>query len=366
MSRSPASRSEVPSTFWQPKSANSHRRPQTITPTKMAQLGLPPNSRPTSSYSTNLNLYSPPSPKSQLPSRRSSLSSSATDDLENSSSLPFPAALSRRDFLAPDFDPASYLSTLHTGGPASRHQTLEDLRSELRDRSSAISAELLELVNSNYTAFLGLGDELKGGEERVEDVRVALLGFRRAVEEVQSRVRERRVEVGGLNQELRDVKGAVEMGRKMLELDERVSGLEKRLAVGGTGQQQQQQKRDGDSSDEENWDDDDEIFGSDDEQTQDEDGVEFVSSRPAKLAALARECVYVDGLAEAIGRDLPFVKKTDERIFRCRNTILLDLSTAVREARKAGVKGQGRVIKLLAIYGALDAQAEAVKVLREK
>ncbi|KAK0667024.1 oligomeric golgi complex component, COG2-domain-containing protein [Cercophora samala] len=332
----------------------------------MAQLGLPPTSRPPSSYSNNFNLYSPPSPKSKT-SRRSSLSSSASDDLENSSSLPFPAALSRRDFLAPDFDPASYLSTLHTGGPASRHQTLEDLRSELRDRSSAISAELLELVNSNYTAFLGLGDELKGGEERVEDVRVALLGFRRAVEEVQSRVRERRVEVGGLNQELRDVKGAVETGRKMLELDERVSGLEKRLAVGGTGQQQQT-KKDGDSSDEEDWDDDDdeEIFGSDDEETQDEDGVEFVSSSPAKLAALVREYAYVEGLAEAIGRDLPFVKKTEERIFRCRSTILLDLSTAVREARKAGVKGQSRVIKLLAIYRALDAQAEAVKVLKEK
>ncbi|KAK4173170.1 oligomeric golgi complex component, COG2-domain-containing protein [Triangularia setosa] len=335
----------------------------------MAQLGLPPTSRPTSSYSSNFNLHSPPSPKSKT-SRRSSLSSTPSndddDDLENSSSLPFPAALSRRDFLAPDFDPASYLSTLHTGGPASRHQTLEDLRSELRDRSSAISAELLELVNSNYTAFLGLGDELKGGEERVEDVRVALLGFRRAVEEVQSRVRERRAEVGGLSQQLKDVKGAVETGRKMLELDERVAGLEKRLAVGGTGQQQQK-KRDGDSSDEEDWDDDDEILGSDDEdKTVEEDGVEFVSSSPAKLAALVREYAYVEALAGAIGRDLPFVKKTEERIFRCRNTILLDLSTAVREARKAGVKGQGRVIKSLAIYRALDAQAEAVKVLKEK
>ncbi|KAK4197686.1 oligomeric golgi complex component, COG2-domain-containing protein [Triangularia verruculosa] len=331
----------------------------------MAQLGLPPTSRPTSSYS-NFNLHSPPSPKSKA-SRRSSLSSAPSDDdLENSSSLPFPAALSRRDFLAPDFDPANYLSTLHTGGPASRHQTLEDLRAELRDRSSAISAELLELVNSNYTAFLGLGDELKGGEERVEDVRVALLGFRRAVEEVQSRVRERGVEVGGLNRELKDVKGAVETGRKMLELDERVAGLEKRLAVGGSGRQQVQ-KRDDDSSDEEDWDDDDEIFGTDDEgRTADEGGVEFVSSSPAKLAALAKEYAYVEGLADTIGRDLSFVKKTEERIFRCRSTILLDLSTAMREARKAGAKGQGRVIKLLAIYGALDAQVEAVKVLKEK
>jgi hypothetical protein len=56
----------------------------------------------------------------------------------------------------------------------------------------------------------------------------------------------------------------------------------------------------------------------------------------------------------------------EERMLRCRNTILLDLSTALREARKAGPKGQGRVIKFLGIYGLLDAQADAVKVLKEK
>lgn len=132
------------------------------------------------------------------------------------------------------------------------------------------------------------------------------------------------------------------------------------------GQQQQQQKRDGDSSDEENWDDDDEIFGSDDEQIQDEDGVEFVSSRLVKLVVLVRECVYVDELVEVIGRDFLFVKKIDERIFWCWNMILFDLSIVVREVWKVGVKGQGCVIKLLVIYGVLDVQVEVVRVLREK
>ncbi|KAK4464795.1 oligomeric golgi complex component, COG2-domain-containing protein [Cladorrhinum samala] len=318
----------------------------------MANLGLPsPTSRPTSSYSGF-----------NFPSSSSSTSRDDNNGDYDNEALPFPAALARRDFLAPDFDPAAYLSTLHTGGPASRHQTLEDLRSELRDRSAAISAELLELVNSNYTAFLSLGDELKGGEERAEDVRVALLGFRRAVGEVQNRVRERRVEVGSLNKELQDVKGAVEVGRQMLELDERISGLEARLAVGGLGQP----KKGVSNADSDDWDDDIPDSEDDEEEEEDEADGEFVSSSPAKLAALARDYIHVDKLAETIGRDLAFVRKTEERMTRCRNTILLDLSTALREARKAGPRGQRRVIKFLAIYRILDAQADAVKVLKEK
>ncbi|KAK3942571.1 oligomeric golgi complex component, COG2-domain-containing protein [Diplogelasinospora grovesii] len=316
----------------------------------MAQLGIPSPafSRPaSSSYGFN------------LPSSSASSSSSAGDDDDDDEPLPFPAALARRDFLAPDFDPAAYLSALHSG-PTVRHQTLEDLRTELRDRSSAISAELLELVNSNYTSFLSLGDELKGGEERVEDVRVALLGFKRAILEVQSRVRERRVEVGALNEELRSVKSAVETGRSMLELDERVTALEARLAVdsitkptnGGTLHEE--------------FDDSESEEDDEDEEEDDSDDDGFVSSSPGKLVGLARDYIYIDRLATSIGRDTPFVKKMEERIMRCRNTILLDLSTALKEARKAGTRGQGRIIRFLAIYRLLDAQAEAVRVLKEK
>ncbi|KAK0636145.1 oligomeric golgi complex component, COG2-domain-containing protein [Bombardia bombarda] len=321
----------------------------------MAHLNLPsPTSRPASSYSG----FNFPS----------SSSSSAGDDYDNDDDddndapLPFPAALVRRDFLAPDFDPAAYLSALHTG-PTARHQTLEDLRAELRDRSASISAELLELVNSNYTSFLSLGDELKGGEERVEDVRVSLLGFKRAVDEVQTRVRERRVEVGGLNQELRGVKGAVEVGRQMLELDDRVVGLEARLAVGSLGQAWKE-----DADGDEGWSEDDDEEEEEDggDGSAEDDGEGFVGSSPSKLAALAREYVLVDQLASSISRDLPFIKKMEERMMRCRNTIILDLNTALKEARRVGGKGQSRVMKFLAVYRTLDAEVEAVRVLNEK
>ncbi|KAI1391714.1 oligomeric golgi complex component, COG2-domain-containing protein [Hypoxylon trugodes] len=279
------------------------------------------------------------SPTRPLSSRSFALvSSSSSSDGEDDVPLPFPTALPRSDFLAPDFDPAEYLSSL-----ANRHQTLEDLRSDLRERSAAISTELLELVNSNYTSFLSLGDELKGGEEKVEDVRVALLGFRRAVEEIKGRVKERGSGVSGLNQDLVDVRGEIETGRKMLELDERISALEGRLAIGSTGP-------DSDDSDE-------------DEKDEDElDGA--VGSSSAKLTQLANEYVIIDELADDIGRETSFIRKTEERLTRCRNTILLDLGAALKEAKRVGVRGQTKLLKLMSIYSLLDAHADAVKTLK--
>ncbi|SPQ21527.1 75a6ad45-b707-427a-aafc-938d8db2bb53 [Thermothielavioides terrestris] len=348
---------------------------------------LSPRSRQPSSasYALSHSEYNPPSSRADIySSTRDNDDYDDEEELDEDTPLPFPAALSRADFLAPDFDAAAYLSALHTGGPAARHQTLEDLRAELRDRSAAISAELLELVNANYAAFLGLGDELRGGEERVEDVRVALLGFRRAVEELQARVRERRLEVARVNRELGEVKGAVELGRRMLELDERVSALEGRLLVESVGKGKGKKGKKvghggedgkGNKDEEEEEEDDDywaedlDSVGSDedDEETEEDGGgVGFVSSSPSKLAAMAREYVLVEGLANSIGRDLPFVKRMEERMTRCRNTILLDLSTALKEARRAGPKGQGRVLKYLGIYRVLDAQADAVRVLKEQ
>lgn len=276
-------------------------------------------------------------------------SSSSSDTEDDDAPLPFPAALPRTDFLAPDFDAASYLSSL-----PHRHQTLEDLRSDLRERSAAISAELLELVNANYTSFLSLGSELKGGEDRVEDVRVALLGFRRAVEEIKGRVGERARDVGALNRELGGVRTEIEVGRKMLELDERVEALEGRLAVGGGGGK-------GTASDESDEEEDD-----NDDDDDDDSGIEegMVCSSAAKLAQLAKDYVAVDNLADAVGRDSPFVRKMEERMIRCRNTILLDLSTALKEAKRAGVTGQGKLLKLMGIYTLMDAQTEAVKALK--
>ncbi|WQF79163.1 hypothetical protein CDEST_04177 [Colletotrichum destructivum] len=297
----------------------------------------------------NLGIQSPTRQTAAFHLPSSSSSSAASDD--DDAPLPFPAALPRSDFLAPDFHPANYLSAL-----PHRHQTLDDLKAELRDRSAAISAELLELVNGNYTAFLSLGSELRGGDERVESVRVAMLGFRRAVEEIKARVRTRSEEVQGLSGDLREVRRGIEAGRKMLELDERVSALEEHLALASLP---------GKASP----DDEDDEWDADDSEEDEEDGEEggaggLVASSPAKLAGFAQDFCIIEALADAIGREVQFVVKTEARMTRCRNTILLDLGTAMKEARKAGNKGQARVVKYLGLYGLLNAQAEAIKALK--
>ncbi|KAG5938760.1 hypothetical protein E4U59_003581 [Claviceps monticola] len=269
-------------------------------------------------------------------------SSDSSDD--DDAPLPFPAALPRSDFVVEEFDPAAYLSAL-----PHRHQTLEDLRSDLRDRSAVISAELLELVNANYTAFLSLGSELKGGDEKVGDVKVALLGFRRAVEEVKAKVARKKGETRQLNDELRLVRGHIEEGRKMLELDDRLAMLEKRLALdslpGG-----------GEAGD---WTSDN---SSDEDESDSAAGL--VGSSPGRLLQSATQCGQAILLKESLDQDHPFVIKLEERLTRCRNTLLLDLGHALKEARGAGAEGQNRVLKFLAIYRLLDAQSEAVKFLR--
>lgn len=265
-----------------------------------------------------------------------SSSSSDDDGDDDGANLPFPTALPRSDFLSPSFDAAAYLSSL-----ANRHQTLEDLRQDLRDRSAAISSELLELVNANYTSFLSLGSELKGGEDRVEDTRVGLLGFKRAVGEVRDRVGARGRELHGLSQELGGLRAEIDVGRRMLELDDRLAVLEGRLALDGA--EVDSDESEDDSEDEEH---------------------RTVGSSASKLAALAQDFAGIEALADGLGRDTPFVKKMSDRISKCRTTLLLDLGTALRGAKKAGVSGQEKLLKLMAIYAMLDAQGDAVKALK--
>ena len=296
----------------------------------------------------------------RLPSRAkftlsSSSSSSPSDDEDDNIPLPFPAALPRSDFLAADFQPAEYLSAL-----PNRHQTLEDLRSDLRDRSDTISAELLELVNSNYTAFLSLGDELRGGDEKTETVKVALLGFQRAIDEVKGKVTGRKEEMVKLGGELREVREEVEKGRSMLEVSQRLTALEERLAVDSL-QNQADDKNDWSLSDEDE-------DGEEEEQDGDEktsaSHTAWIGSSPAKLIMSAKQCKQIELLKERLDEGHPFVIKLSERLARCRHTLLLDLGTALREAKLAGPNGKDRVWRYLKIYRLLDAQDEAVKALR--
>ncbi|KAI9647490.1 hypothetical protein NHQ30_003875 [Ciborinia camelliae] len=269
----------------------------------------------------------------------------SSDDEDN---LPYPEALPRSDFLAPTFDAPTYLSTL-----SDRHQTLEDLRSDLRERSQALSKELLDLVNTNYEQFLSLGSDLKGGEEKVEDVRVGLFGFKRGVEDVRGKVRERKSEVEGLLGEKKSVSKEIALGRKLLEIDSRLEELEDMLMVSSLGRSP--------NGLEDSWSEDEE----DDEE--DELAVDGVvnGTSTKKLQRFVLDYRNVEHLSTTIGLEHPFIAAQQPRLLRLKNTIVLDLNTALKQAMSLKEEGRPRLVKIMGIYRDLGAGDEAVKVLRD-
>ncbi|KAJ4293302.1 hypothetical protein N0V90_008584 [Kalmusia sp. IMI 367209] len=277
---------------------------------------------------------------SSSPSPTASPTYNASDnsDSDSDNDLPYPVPLPRSAFLSPTFTPQSYLSTLHN-----RHQTLEDLRSELRARSSLLSRELLDLVNANYQDFLGLGTSLKGGDERVEEVRVGLLGFKKEVEGLRNGVKEREEEVNRLVEEREETREKIAVGRALIEYEARLRVLEEGLVI---------EKHDGESSDSEEED--------DDEDGEDEDGA-LGGVSLAKLKRHVLQYRVVQDAEKSLGGH-PFIAAQVPRMIKVRNTLLLDLSTALQQAKKASE--WERVMKIMKIYADMDEAGEAVKVLK--
>lgn len=274
-------------------------------------------------------------PSRTFPSNRSSADTytyNSSDD-DDFSTLPHPEPLSREAFLAPSFTPETYLRTLHN-----RHQTLEDLRTELRQRSQQINRELLDLVNSEYEDFLSLGADLKGGGEKVEGVRVGCLGFGREVEGLRGMVGERAGEVGVLLKERKGLVGEMGLGRGLLEVEERIGELEDELGLGAEGRGR----------------------GNDEDEDSDDDESENGETGPLK-----RQCeqfLLIVRMIERIGLEHPFLQAHKNRVDQLRKTILLDLASALRSAKSSG--STGTILGILKLYAGLGAEKESVRGLK--
>jgi hypothetical protein len=223
------------------------------------------------------------------------------------------------------------------------------LRSELRSRSQLLSKELLDLVNSNYQDFLNLGNSLNGGEEKVEEVRVGLLGFRKEVDGLKKVVDEREQEVGSLVEKRRDVRVKIELGSHLIDYDARLRELEEDLDIDTAGKVVNGHGADdvSDSEEEEDDDDDDASYG-------------------VSITKLRRNVIQyklIQELEKRLG-DHPFIAAQAMRITKVRSTLLLDLSTALQQSKSAGTAGSARVMKIMKIYADMGESAEAVKVLK--
>lgn len=236
---------------------------------------------------------------------------------------------------------------MYLGSLRNRHQTLEDLRAELRSRSQLLSKELVDLVNSNYQDFLSLGGSLRGGEEKVEEVKLGLLGFKKDIGDVRVKVAERATEVAALLEERKITRRNVMLGRQLLEYDQRLEELEERLAIESSGIQAE----DSDASD---------IGESSDEEDESEGPLTSLS----KLRRHLQRYSIIRKLGSIIGVHHPFIEAQDARIMQIRNTLLIDLSTALKQAKKARFASSKRTVDILAMYRDMNEPLEAVKVLK--
>lgn len=256
---------------------------------------------------------------------------------DDEDTLPYPSELPRSDFLALDFDPQLYLSSLRN-----RHQTLEDLRTDLRQRSQLLNRELLDLVNANYEEFLSLGADLQGGEEKVEGVRVGVLGFQREVKGLSKVVKERQEDMARLLAESGVVREEIRLGRALVEVHERIGEMEVSLGI-----TEQVDDDEGDDFDE------------------DEDLEDPVVAVPLHLKRLQRQSeqyLLLMGMVERIGSSHPFLQAQKSRLAELRKTLLLDLATALRQAKKQ--RAADDLLLIVRLYGDLGAEVDSVRVLR--
>ena len=196
-------------------------------------------------------------------------------------------------------------------------------------------------MNGNYEEFLSLGADLKGGEERIEGVRVGLLGFAREVQTIKKGVQDRVVEMEGLLREKKEVRRDVGLGRRLLEVEERIGELEEGLGITSL--------TDG--------------FLDEDAEAPEDLGDEDEADDPVKrLQRHAEQYLLITHTVERIGFEHPFLQAQRSRIEQVRKSLLLDLASAVRQAKRE--RASEAMLTLLDIYARLGAEGESLRVLR--
>jgi hypothetical protein len=196
-------------------------------------------------------------------------------------------------------------------------------------------------VNDEYAAFLSLGAALQGGEEKCQEIKVGVLGFEKGVVGVRDSVIERRKEVEKLLAEKEELDGEVAKGRAILAVVERVEDLEAMV-------------------EDTEWDSEDE----DDEDENEESGA--VAGDVQRLNRLVKVYVGTSRQIDRLKSDMHAIvlDMVHARLKKIRETLLIDLNTALKDAKSAGSNGHGRLLKVLALYGDLDAKDEAIKITK--
>ena len=207
-------------------------------------------------------------------------------------------------------------------------------------------------MSENYQDFLSLGSSLKGGDEKVEEVRLGLLGFRREVEGLKGKLDARQTEVEALVEERKKIRAQVQLGRQLLEVERKVGELESRLMLASSGIRRAEQNGDEEMSD------------SDEESDEDEEG-EGSGVAIAKLRRHVEQYLQIRQRMKKIGTEHPFLVKLEERMLRLEQTVLLDMNTALKLALASGEEERKNLLEILDLYGDMGHADDAIKLLKE-
>lgn len=217
------------------------------------------------------------------------------------------------------------------------------------------------MVNENYQDFLSLGGALQGGEEKVEEISVGLLGFQRDVASIHAKVEARKAEMESLLQEKKAYRIKANIGRALLDIAERIEELEQRLMIVGTKTSNGLPSTDDVDSDQEGFISDNTESEEDSEEETDESAIISVK----RLEGHVQKYLYIVSESDRIGSDHPFVVGQQPRLEKIRSTLLLDLDTALKQSRKGGTKDETRTVKVLRLYDSLKAESSAVSALKQ-
>lgn len=204
-------------------------------------------------------------------------------------------------------------------------------------------------MNENYQDFLGLGDTLKGGEEKVEEVRLGLLGFRREVDSLKGKVEIRRQEIERLLRERRKITKDERVGKSLLEADAKLLELEEGLGLRANRYAAADGSLNFDCSE------------SEEESDADQASHTVLISR---LSRRVHQYLYLRKLISKIGPNHPFLSRQEGRVTKVRQTLLLDLNNALAQVRSLEGSG-GQILRLLSLYREMGEAREALNMVRK-
>lgn len=139
--------------------------------------------------------------------------------------LPSARLICRDDFCGETFNVDEFLTKSH------KYQTLDDLHQQLKKWDRQVSQELIDVVNGEYEAFIGVDKVLEGGGSRSEDVKLEVLRFQSEIKRVKQSIKEESRKVATLYRQKKELKELESEALLLLEYGTRLEDIDGQLKI---------------------------------------------------------------------------------------------------------------------------------------